>query len=887
MYNNSKVAKAIRVAMMFGAGAAAAISAPTFAAAADEGAEEVEKIQVTGSRIKRTDMEGASPVVVIDRASIDNSGQLSIADVLNQGTFNSFGSLQPSSGSSAQSQATVSLRGLGAGRTLILLNGRKMPGSPVMSSGAADLNSIPFAAVERIEILSDGASAIYGSDAIAGVVNIILRKDFDGVEVSARASQPDRDGGGDEKSFSIVTGFSSDKARITFSVEHDERDTIYQRDRWFSKSTDDGSGTYAGTTGQSWYGRNILDMNTFEFNPMIAGGDCSPYGDGFRYHNDAPAYPDDDGCHYDYTAVAADAASTSRDAMFVDFNYDISEDLVFNLVALNSRNESFGRYAPAAGWFTFPEDMPAEGNLTAVNAGDRGYYRFNEVGFARDTRQSSYMQDYTASLDGMGDDYSWHANYHYNRYNMHEWGAGYVHRPSVEGAIKDGWDPRDPDQSKYTTQLADMNANSNREASSQFNEFTLGLSLDSIAELPAGDVGVYIGANYRTEEYFDHAEAQNEAKNIIGTAGGSAAGSREVWATFGEVLIPVLDSLEVNLAARYDDYSDFGGAFAPSISVKYQPLDSLILRASFGEGFRAPTLNDLYKAPAESASSAKDITRCDAAGESRADCRTRQHTTYRIGTANLEAEESTSLNIGAVYNINDNMDISLDYYDIDITNQVSLLAAQDVFDLEFLGLLGDPEDPSDNPAQYTGASVDRGGNPTGPSLLVTAPMANIDGFDTSGIDFKFNALIELGNVGDLRTKFEWSEILEYNDPDIIGYDRVNKIGRASLPERRINFSLNWSIDDHAVNFNVNHIAATAEETETDATGTIFTAVGDLDAYTIMNMSYVYSSPWDLELSVGVNNLTDEDPVLNDDLEYDDNLYSRVGRTYFAGIKYKF
>jgi iron complex outermembrane receptor protein len=887
MYNNSKVAKAIRLAMMFGAAATASVSASAFSAE-EVADEDVERIEITGSRIKRTDMEGASPVVVIDRSMIDNSGQLSIADVLNQSTFNSFGSLQPSSGSTAQSQATVNLRGLGSSRTLVLLNGRKMPGSPVMGGASADLNSIPFAAVERIEVLSDGASAVYGSDAIAGVVNVILRKDFEGVEINARASQPSRDGGGDEKSISIVSGFSTDKARITFSIEHDERDIIYAADRWFTKSTDDGSGTYSGTTGQSWYGRNILDMNTFEFNPMVSDQDCSVYGEQFRYHNDAPDWPDDDGCHFDYTSVSADAASTNRDAVFVDFNYEISDAVDFNLVALNTRNESFGRYAPAAGWFTFPEDMPAKGNLTAVNKGDRGYYRFNNVGPARDTTQTSYMQDYTASLNGQLDSITWHADYHFNRYSMHEWGQGYVHRPSVEAAITDGWDPRDPNQAQYEAQLANMNANSNRRAGGQFNELTVGASFDELGSLSGGDIGLYVGASYRTEDFFDQAEAQNEAKNIIGTAGGSAAGSRDVSAVFAEALFPILDSLELSLAGRYDDYSDFGSSFVPKVAVKYQPIDSLIFRASYGQGFRAPSLDDLYKAPSESASSARDVVKCDAAGTSRPDCRSKQHTTYFIGTQGLEAEESESINIGAVYSITDNIDISLDYYDIDITNEVSSLSTQDVYDLELLGLLGDPEDPNDNPSQYAGASVDRNGaGPSGTSLLVTAPMANLDGFDSNGFDFKLNAFFELGSIGDLRTKLEWTEVLEYNTPDIIGFDRVNVVGRAGLPERKLNAALNWSISNHALNLNVNYTESTAEETDTDATGTVFYPVGELDSYTIVNMSYVYSSPWNLDLSAGINNIADVDPVLDSDLGYDDTLYSRMGRVYFAGLKYKF
>lgn len=886
---NNQVSKAVRLAIAFGAASTAAFSASSFAAE-EEGVEKVERIEVTGSRIKRTDIEGANPVVVIDRASLDNSGQLSVADVLNRSTFNSFGSIQPSSGSTAQSQATVNLRGLGSSRTLVLINGKKMPGSPVMGGGAADLNTIPFAAVERIEVMGDGASAVYGSDAIAGVVNIILRKDFEGVQVQGRMGTPSRDGGGDESSFSIITGLKSENSNLVFSYEHDERDIIFARDRWFSRATDDGSGTFAGTTGQSWYGRNILDMQTFEFNPMITGQDCSQYGDSFAYHNDAPDFPADDGCHYDYTAVAADAASTKRDSVFVNFDYDINDDLIFNFRSLHSRNESFGRFAPAAGWFTFPIALAedTEKGLMAVNEGDRGYYRFNNVGTSRDTWQVSNMADWSASLNGMGEVFDWHVDAHYNRYEMNEWGQGYVHRPSVENAIIDGWDPRDPDQSAYATQLANIAANSNRRSGSTLREVTAGVSFNELATLPAGELGLYVGASYRETDYFDQAEAQNEAKNIIGTAGGSAAGDRTESAVFAEMLIPVVDTLELNLAARYDDYSDVGSSFVPKVSLKYQPFDELVLRAAWGEGFRAPTLEDLYKAPQESASSAKDVVVCTSAGTSRSDCRTQQHTTYFIGTDSLKPEESESVSFGMVYNITDNIDMSVDYYDIEITNQVSSLSTQDVFDLELAGLLGDPEDPNDNAAGYDQVSVDRGGNPTGRSLLVTAPMANIPGFSTDGLDFKLNAVFDLGGAGLLRSKFAWSEVLSYEEPDIIGYPNVDKIGRAGLPERRISWGLTWDIEAHMLNVNWNHIASTAEETEdANDAGTKFKAVGELSSYNIIDINYTYATPWNLDLTLGVNNLADKDPVLNSELDYDDTLYSQVGRLYYAGFKFKF
>jgi iron complex outermembrane receptor protein len=173
---------------------------------------ELERVRVTGTRITRTMVEGATPVLTIDREDIDATGFQSIADVLRNTSFNVFGSFVERSGTTFQSQANLSLRGLGSNRTLVLVNGRRLPGSPVMDGSAQNLNTLPFAAVERIEILSDGASAIYGSDAIGGVVNIILRDDYEGGEITVRANISDREGG-DEQGVSFVGGVSGPRGR--------------------------------------------------------------------------------------------------------------------------------------------------------------------------------------------------------------------------------------------------------------------------------------------------------------------------------------------------------------------------------------------------------------------------------------------------------------------------------------------------------------------------------------------------------------------------------------------------------------------------------------------------------------------------------------------------
>ena len=231
MSNFNQLSGAIRFALL--AGAASTFAAvPAFAQETEESAATLDTIEVTGSRIKRADVEGALPITVINRAQIDASGEISVADYLRATTFNSFGSIRPQSGSSAQATAGIGLRGLGEGRTLVLIDGRRAPVAAATGT-FQDINAIPLAAVERIEILSDGASAIYGSDAIGGVVNIITRKDFNGAEFSYGRGMPSR-AGGDTENASIIFGASSDRGRVLAGISMNDRDIVFQRDREWS-----------------------------------------------------------------------------------------------------------------------------------------------------------------------------------------------------------------------------------------------------------------------------------------------------------------------------------------------------------------------------------------------------------------------------------------------------------------------------------------------------------------------------------------------------------------------------------------------------------------------------------------------------------------------------
>ncbi|WP_349304133.1 TonB-dependent receptor plug domain-containing protein, partial [Pseudoalteromonas sp. S2721] len=198
-------------------------------------------------------------------ADIKMEGDFTVADALRSSSLNSFGSFSERSGSSAQSQATINLRGAGSRRTLVLLNGRRFPGSPTLGGASANLNAIPMAAVERIDIMTEGASSIYGSDAMAGVVNVILKDNYEGLSFNIGAGHRDQDEGTTSSEFSVVGGISNDKGNITFAYDYQKREGISDAARDYTKAKIgdlDGDGDIeaytADTVGWSYYGATVL-----------------------------------------------------------------------------------------------------------------------------------------------------------------------------------------------------------------------------------------------------------------------------------------------------------------------------------------------------------------------------------------------------------------------------------------------------------------------------------------------------------------------------------------------------------------------------------------------------------------------------------------------------
>jgi len=872
MFTNNKIAKSVSLAIAFGTVTGLSFSTAALAQDADNEANTgtVEKIQVTGSRLRRADMEGAVPITVIDREQLELSGQVSVADVLRNTSFNSAGSSRPQSGSSAQGVSTVNLRGLGADRTLILIDGRRLPKSP--STGATqDLNSIPAAIIERIEILTDGASSAYGSDAIGGVVNIITRKDFEGVEVKLGAGMIEHEGG-DREEGSIVFGTASDKGSMVGGVSWNHRDIIFARDLpWYSP-------------GASVYGNSFTTLNAAgvdRLNWTALPGACND-GPGFSLLPNGNALANSDGvqerCAYNFALESADEASTGVLGFFLNSRYEINNDWsIFSNMSWN-KTDSFGRYAPV------PDSSSpfAGGSGNAISAESPNnptnpdssmfdpafgapqdvfmWHRFDALG-NRDNSVENELQDLLVGIEGEVGEYFMDFGVRRTKSKSYEIGRNYLVRSTAEAYIQDGtYDLLNPSQNPDNV-LNAMKATISR--ISIFNQDEVFGSIQSdLWEMDAGTVAGVLGFEWRDETYSDTYDSLSEAGQIGGSAGNSAGGGRSSKAAYFEVLLPVMEELEVTVAGRYDSYSDYGDDFSPKIAAKYEPAEDLVLRASYGKGFRAPTLDILTQKDSFSADSVNDEQSCLNQGED-ADCQT-QINGLRTANPNLSSEKSTQFAFGAAYQPYDFLSFSVDYFNIEIDDRINFFSAQQLIDSERAG------DPI--PA---GLGVERVAN--GSISRVVQGFGNEGTLSTSGIDLEVT-FSETYEYFDLRSQLRVSRVLDYT----IDSGR-NESGDPGLPTMRGNLNTVATVGDFDFAWNLNYINGTYEDVVDQV------QTGDIPSWITNDLNITYNTPFNSRITVGANNVFGKEPPLFGfgGREYNFNLYDGYGRYTYVRFTQSF
>ncbi|MDG2297677.1 MAG: TonB-dependent receptor [Gammaproteobacteria bacterium] len=924
--------------------ALALVSSPVSMAQDDQqAAGDVEEITVTGSRIKRDTINSASVVTTITAEDIEESQALILADALRLSTYNTFGSFGPTAGSSAMSNATVSVRGLGSSRTLVLMDGRRMPGSPHLGgAGAVNINMIPTVAVERVEILADGASSVYGSDAIAGVINVITKKNFDGLQLQYRRGDRDRDDG-EENSVSMIYGSTNDKGYVTLMVEHDIRDEIYLKDRWYTAaraSDQNGDGVidlYNETYGLSWYSQNLADPVTGNIHaaPTCQGnidGSTTPWwgGDfgGAAFGQGATVTPSYPGagptgiCGYAWADIMVQDAGLFRDTVTSNLQHQITDKVsIYNRTSF-VRNESVGRFAPPAARYP---GILASDPANPYDEKVTGYWRWTEIG-NRGMHYVDQATDVATELEiAISDNVDLTIGHQVNKFYGTDIGRYYLDYAGLDSNLYNDI-PFGSEAGLYA-----LAATTVVEYDNHYEKMDAVVQFSDVMELPGGSVDVLLGYESFDNTYSAMYDKHSEGGYVGGSAGNSGMGVRSVDSYFGEAIFPVMDGLELNASFRSDDYSDVGSSESFKFGLLWDVATGTTLKMNYGEGFRAPSMDTLYGVTTFSANTAKDYKACAAAGTSTVDCASKQISTLIVANANLGAEESEGITMSLSHDFGswnsalEGFQARLDYYDIEISGAIVSAGTQSVMWTDFIGgsLLTNQVEFFDaagvaGDGSAAGAPVGTGSvgdacpsNATyykrlgiSPSIYtirscgsgridyVGASYANAGKVAVKGYDIFLNYTRDVG-PGSMDISLDYSNMTDYLTDAYTGSaSQVNNIGFDGTPENRYNLSVGYKWGDFGVVLTNRHIgdyrqASEAEEVGGELTGGLVKAGNTQDDYDTYDIQAYYNAGKWGKISLGIQNMSDEDPLTdNGGQNYDayTGLYDNRGKITY--LKWK-
>ena len=927
--------------------------------AQDDADENVEEVIVTGSRIATVDLDGINPVQIITSEDIKDSGVLVVADAIRNSMANTFGSEPEGFGGSVDT--SVSLRGLGAQRTLVLVDGKRLAGSPAQAGAVPNLNIIPTAAVERVEILTDGASSVYGGSAAGGVVNVILKDDFEGVNIRGGMTENHLPGG-EENNFSIVLGSSGAKSNVVMTYEHQERDAKYWADRPYTGSTDtntDGDYDLNNVFNVSQGSRTFVVDGSSQYLPLATcTGNDLMYKGGKLYYDSA--YAGDASCLFDYSAVGTDDSSRKSDVINTIYKYQFNDRTNLEMRATYSRVEGLSRFAPAVGvyaieggnttviaptflfsgggtwspttcgtvgsstgdwvaadcssadsgvdhdgdgWILDPDgdgetyienpdatprvtewydyELMPDGTVVGLSNTDNtllaemdglGYVRFTANGNRDDDAVANMLDIMATVTHQMSNGWVFDATVQYNNQSTNVFGFNYVNKTAYEALLADGEDPLSEETAAlYRADLFEKGNNN-------FDGYQFGFSGNIDEKTKA-----YFGAEMYEFNFDERYDAVRVGGHAIGSAGASSAGSRKVESIFGEINHDYSDATDISASARYDSYSDVGSQATFKVGAKHMVNDDVQVRASYGTSFVPPSMQQLYGAQSESYPFATDYVTCDAEGVAEEDCKSRQYATYYTSNPLLNAEDSTSMNLGVIWNIDNNQRLSADYFDITTEGAFTRVTLQALIDAERNGgaaTLAQLESDTNSELNRMSSGKLSAAINTPSYLNLTNTSADLE---VSGLDLKYTRVDEIWK-GTLSTDVSVAHVLEYRGEEFYNGPINDKVNRYGLPDLRYIIDVNYSVNNHSVSAIYKYVTDTAEETNSS-----YELVGSVDDYSILDVNYNYDVTNNITLQAGMRNALDEGPVLTSDLIYDRALYleGHMGRISYLNIEMEF
>ena len=665
------------------------------------------RVEVTGSNIKRVEGEGSLPVQIITRQEIEKSGATTPMELLQQISANTSAgavSLSTAVGATTLSAQTASLRGLDGGHTLVLINGHRMQSfaGEIQGVRGVDLSAIPFSAIERVEVLKDGASAIYGSDAIGGVINFITRTDFTGAEVTGFYGTPTRGGGGDQWQGVASVGWgdlAKDRYNVFLTGSYNEQKSLDQADRNFSKTSyipDIGVISISSNTnpGNIRTG-GIGVVNNSSGTPVLGANPANPQCGHNSFFNDDILGT---ACYFDPSAThgVEMIPNVKQTNFFGAGSFQINNDWTAYAQGNYSHEEvhliiqpgpisgvqalDYGPMSNTPATILLQPTSPFYPHQIAADAGVDGEplnvrYRTFDNGF-RDTTDTNDAWGGVAGLKGTYANWDWDGNASYfEGHTTQRINGGFQDLtkmvPLLNSGVVNLFGPNTPDVvalENATNVTGNVIDGRSKLYGGQVK------TSGEIYKLPAGPLSLAFGAEgYKSS--LDENIADVLANGNVSGYGGtirSNSGERTQWAAFAELNIPIVKTLEGNAAVRYDHYSDFGSTTNPKFSLRWQPTRTLLLRSSYGTGFLAPSLYQLNtpNITSVSAPGLTDPVRCPVTNDQTVDCNAQFQVLFG-GSKNLKPEESEQTTFGIVLEPVPNLSFSFDWFKINLSHFIT------------------------------------------------------------------------------------------------------------------------------------------------------------------------------------------------------------------------
>ncbi len=845
----------------------------------------VQEPHLTGTRLRNPSASFAMPLEVIDQTEIRLSGYQAVGELLRYVPAVSGNSASTLISNGGDGTATVTLRGLPASNTLVLLNGRRM-NTDALRGGSVDLNTLPLGIVDRIEILKDGASAIYGSDAIAGVVNVITKQGVNGLSIDAYTGQSAQ---GDLQTthLSGLWGTDGERWSASLGINYYDQSGVYSRDRTLSASSDDRS-------------RGGIDKRSSATSPtriglpsgsvVLADGEQGVTADDFR-----PATEED---RFEYRDFTSSIVPSTRLGGFANLSWDIGIHWVGYFEALYHQTESTNTLAPTPLLSAFEAQPIVVASQQVFNPFGEALFdvrrRLSELGSRRQINDTETYRT-VLGIKRENQRFSFDAALTFNQTDAQETFRNGASASLVAQALSENctspcvplniFGPRD---SIDASMRSFIGTDARIEGSSRMLGFTVDLDW-IIAPTLYGDIELSTGFEYRRDEL--NTSPDQILRNNLLLGGGNRraiSGSRDIIEVYAEALVPLagnrrfVERFDLQLATRISRYSDFGYQVNPRVVLHWMPTEDLSVRASGARGFRAPTLLQLYASSLQSFEQINDP--CTVAAnvdfflgcEQQSDPSLTQYLTITGGDPALDPERSSTFSAGLAW-------------------RPRWQEAQFLFSADWYYI--DSEDVVESSAQFI---VDQNArlarfenrvmrNADGNLEMVLATLQNIGRRKVSGYDFTGSVTRDVKEAGRFTIALNATHIVRFQDqfdPSTPAVDKAGTFtdeaagGLGALPDWKINTGFSWQHEHWQGHYNIYHVSSLREEVP------LLETQRSISSWTTHNFNVSYLGPlsrW-FRLTAGVNNLFDKAPpfsaaAFND--SYDGRTYDITGRYYFV------